>query len=132
MKPRMKLRLAAATALALIALPALTLTALAEGEAPMDHSGHAMAGAEGQSPATEAYIAANAAMHSEMAIEYSGNADIDFIRGMIPHHQGAVAMAQVVLEHGSDPEVRKLAEGIIAAQEAEIAFMQDWLARNAK
>jgi uncharacterized protein (DUF305 family) len=35
-----------------------------------------------------------------------------------------------VLEHGTDPEVRKLAEGIIAAQEAEIAWMQEWLTRN--
>jgi uncharacterized protein (DUF305 family) len=74
---------------------------------------------------------ANAAMHDNMAIEYSGDADVDFVRGMIPHHQGAVAMAKIVLEHGKDPEVRKLAEGVIAAQEAEITWMQDWLAKNA-
>ena len=57
--------------------------------------------------------------------------DTDFIAGMIPHHKGAVEMAKIGLEHGDDPEVRKLAEGIIAAQEAEIAWMTDWLARNA-
>ncbi len=97
------------------------------------HAGHAMGGtmaAGADTPATQAFIAANAAMHEGMAIAFTGNADVDFIRGMIPHHQGAVEMARIVLEHGSDPEVRKLAEAVIAAQEAEIAWMQDWLARN--
>ena len=69
-------------------------------------------------------------MHRDMAVESTGDPDVDFAAMMIPHHQGAVDMARIVLEHGSDPEVRKLAEAVIAAQEAEIAWMQDWLARN--
>ena len=97
----------------------------------MDHSGHAghaMSGTE--SPATIAFMEANAKMHSDMAIAFTGDADVDFIAGMIPHHQGAVEMAKIVLEHGKDPEVRKLAEAIIAAQETEIAWMRAWLAER--
>jgi uncharacterized protein (DUF305 family) len=84
------------------------------------------------SAATEAYRAASLAMHEAMDIEFSDDADVDFARGMIGHHQGAIDMARIVLEHGKDPDLRQLAEEIIEAQEAEIAFLRDWIAKNAE
>jgi uncharacterized protein (DUF305 family) len=113
---------------------AATLSSLAAVAFPLaaeettGHEGHAMAGDTG--PASMAFVEANDRMHGGMAIEFTGNADVDFIRGMIPHHQGAVDMARIVLQYGSDPEVRTFAEAVIAAQEAEIRWMQDWLAKN--
>ena len=91
---------------------------------------HDMAGMGAEGPSTDGYKAAMDKMHTDMMIEYSGNADVDFVRGMIPHHQGAIDMAKVELANGKDPEVRKLAEGVIAAQEAEIKQMQSWLAAH--
>jgi uncharacterized protein (DUF305 family) len=93
------------------------------------HQGH---GGSSTAPtaSTRAYEEANARMHRDMAIAFTGNADIDFIRGMIPHHQGAIDMARVVLDHGRDAWVRRLASEIIASQEREIGEMRAWLARN--
>lgn len=107
---------------------AFTLPAAAEEAGHSAHQGMEMeAGAS-----TKAFVAANAKMHEGMEIEFTGNTDVDFVRGMIAHHQGAIDMAKVELEHGKDPAMRKLAEDIVAAQEGEIAMMKEWLEKNAR
>lgn len=68
------------------------------------------------------------AMHEGMMME---DADVAFACGMIAHHQGAIDMAEVLLAHGDDPQMRALAEEIIAAQVDEIEQMTNWLAENA-
>ena len=78
----------------------------------------------------------SAAMHAGMermmrdmhAAGQSGNPDADFLAMMIPHHEGAVEMARLVLVHGRDPATRRLAEEIIAGQTIEIAGMRRRLA----
>jgi uncharacterized protein (DUF305 family) len=68
------------------------------------------------------------AMHEGMMNE---DADVAFACGMIAHHQGAIDMAQVLLEHGDDEQMIELAGAIIAAQVGEIEQMTTWLAENA-
>jgi uncharacterized protein (DUF305 family) len=98
------------------------------GQMPISHGAMAgMAGSGDDGPASRAFEEANGRMHADMAIVYTGDTDADFVRGMTPHHQGAIDMARIELEFGKDPEIRKLAEDIIKAQEAEIALMQTWL-----
>ena len=58
--------------------------------------------------------------------------DLAFIDAMIPHHQSAIDMARIVLQHGKDDQAKKWANDVIREQEREIAEMQDWLKKRGK
>ena len=95
-----------------------------------DHATHGMT-ASGN-PVIDEFRQANEKMHKDMGVAPTGDADRDFAQSMIPHHQGAIDMARIALKHGKDPEIRKLAEEVVSAQEGEIAQLRDWLARHPK
>lgn len=114
----------------------LTLAALAA--IAVAASGYAFAQSDGMTGMNHADMNMGEAMGGYMAamdtmmismgdLQSSGDADADFLLMMIPHHQSAIDMAKVELEHGDDDATREMAEKIIAAQESEIAQMKSML-----
>jgi uncharacterized protein (DUF305 family) len=86
---------------------------------------------QNEAPSTTENKAAMDKMMGQMdETTYTGQADRDFVSGMLPHHQGAVDMAKVELKYGKDPQLRKLAQSIIESQEHEIALMEKWQAQH--
>ncbi len=70
-------------------------------------------------------------MHEKMGrVRTAGDCDEDFVRMMLPHHQGAIEMARAELIHGTDPAMRRLAQEIITSQQSEIELMQLWLKKH--
>jgi len=78
------------------------------------------------SAADKAFAASMKSMMTGMNVKPTGNPDKDFVLMMMPHHQGAIDMAKVELQYGTDPELRQLATDIVTAQEKEIAQMKNW------
>lgn len=80
-------------------------------------------------PSTKAFK--TAMMHAMQTMPtFTGDADVDFMKHMRPHHQAAIDMAKVVLANGKDPDAKRLAQDIITAQEKEIATIDAWLKKK--
>ena len=77
-----------------------------------------------EAPFLTEHDAAMAKMMAAMAINPSGDADRDFVAMMVPHHQGAIDMAQAELRYGHNEQLRRLAQEIIVTQQQEIAAMR--------
>lgn len=106
--------------------------ATAQSQGQMMHGGGMMQGpgaqAGNQSEATKAYSAAMDRMHAPMAqATQNPDPDVAFVKGMVPHHQGAIDMAKVVLQYGKDEQAKKWATDVIREQEREIGEMRAWL-----
>jgi uncharacterized protein (DUF305 family) len=65
-------------------------------------------------------------MDDMMAMKSTGDPDKDFAMMMVPHHQGAIDMAEVELKYGKDPALKKMAQEIIDAQRKEIEEFKKW------
>jgi hypothetical protein len=110
----------------------LTLCALSLGVGLLDGGVGEQTRGHGSQPDNDVnwseLIASMDKMHMAMgAIKRSGNADLDFVRLMLPHHQAAIDMAKTQLLYGKDPQMRRLAQEIITDQQLEIELMQRWL-----
>ncbi|MDW2719607.1 DUF305 domain-containing protein [Klebsiella pasteurii] len=80
------------------------------------------------SASSQEYMSGMKGMHDKMmAAVKESDPDKAFAKGMVAHHEGAIAMAETELKYGKDPEMRKLAQDIIKAQKGEIEQMNKWL-----
>ncbi|MFE1597384.1 DUF305 domain-containing protein [Methylobacterium sp. ID0610] len=119
-------------------LPAACKAASTGKDAMMkDMQGHMSQAMQGMG--TQATAAQKGLQHAMMQMNgpmmqgmMAGDADVAWICAMIPHHQGAIAMAQVGLRNGDNPEAKKIAEKTIQEQERSIKELTSWLDKNAK
>ncbi len=95
-------------ALAAIVTLALGMSTMAPAQTPPSHQHHQRGATPAVAPpsdATQAYLAAMDKMHGPMMEgARASNPDVAFVRGMIPHHQGAIDMARIVLQYGKDAQ----------------------------
>jgi hypothetical protein len=127
-------RLSIASHVAAIAVGAVATTAYltvntASRQSLADYMSAICAKAFGSAPAAEApYLAENISaltkMMIDMGIRASGDVDADFVAMMVPHHQGAIEMAQAELRYGRNEPLRRMAQEIIVTQLQEITAMR--------
>ena len=86
------------------------------------------AGPPGTSPEEASFLSENdkamTTMMDGMSIKPTGNVDQDFVAMMVPHHQGAIDMAQAELRHGHNEQLRRIAQEIVVEQQQEIVAMR--------
>lgn len=114
------------------ALPLLVTLGILCAAGPALAQSPPMPGMASTAASSDAMMQAMETMDNAMAAApRTGNTDQDFVAMMIPHHRGAIDMANIELAHGKDPRLRGLARDIIAAQQREIQFMRNWQAKRA-
>ena len=126
-------------------IPVATLIVLiATGMQTHQHEARSATFTEGWPPApTAAFIASTERTFDQLMTDamnvmhrgmhggpYTGEPDRDFVVMMIPHHQGAIDMAKVLLLYGKDEQLKRLAQEIITDQQSEIQLMQLWLKQH--
>lgn len=124
----------AVAATALLAGPAFAQQTGTTGAAPAatgmpstSGTGPAGSASMGHGPADHAFIEEMRTMQQQMsAYTMTGNPDKDFVGMMIPHHQGAIAMAKTELKYGKSPYLKRMARKIVKSQSREIKKMTKW------
>ena len=111
-------------------LPALLTVVLALAAAPALAQPASPPSHQDQGAARQMMAAMDHMSQAMQATPMTGDPDHDFVAMMLPHHQGAVEMARIELRHGHDPQLHRLAEDIVAAQDREIALMKRWQASH--
>lgn len=123
-----------AGAAALIALTTALLAPLAQAQAPTKPQGASSGPMAGMSSMPAGGMDMKAMMKENndkmSSMSMTGKPDVDFAMMMRVHHQGAIEMAQAELKDGKEPQMKKMARDIIAAQKKEIAQFDKFLAKH--
>ncbi|MEB2478810.1 DUF305 domain-containing protein [Citrobacter freundii] len=109
----------------MLSLPAISAE---HSEMKMSDISSSASSSSSSSSSSQEYMSGMKGMHDKMmAAVKESDPDKAFAKGMVAHHDGAIAMAETELKYGKDPEMRKLAQDIIKAQKGEIEQMNTWL-----
>ena len=102
----------------------IVLTILALGDSPAFTAGLQADATSGEAPFLAENDAAMTRMMDGMSTKPTGDVDRDFVATMVPHHQGAIDMAQAELRYGHNEQLRRIAQEIVVEQQQEIVAMR--------